>query len=623
MLVRLVLEQFVLVDRGELEFGPGLNVLTGETGAGKSILIDALGLLVGGRGSADWVRKGSGGLRLEGVFDLHDNPEILGRLREADIPVDEEELFIVRREIGADGRSRSFANGRQVLVSQLREWTEGLVWIVGQGEQRALLTSQQQELLLDRLAGGGSHAQQYRQLRRHYLDSKQRARDLDKAREAFRAEEEWLEFQVRELESASVEPGERQELIERRDALVRASRDTERRQDLLARLQEDDGSVLDHIETLLHRLGSDPGDARARDARSRDPRVGDPGTDDPAVGDPESYDPWSVTRAALLSARTSVHEAIDAIPDAPEDSEAELERIEERISEIARLLRKHGGDEESLRAHLDRMRERLEQGRCLDDEIDRAEREIQDVQIELSRVAEELSELRRGAAGRLSAKLTPELEALAMPGAALAFEFDRQESPDGLGSGDGPRYLPLEGGLDRITVRFQSHGGLEWGDLGRVASGGELSRVLLAMQAVLGEGAPPATWVFDEIDQGIGGETARRVGERLARMAEHTQVLLVTHLPAIAALAQRHLTVTKEGSDAVPSARIHPVEGEERLAELARMLSGDVGSKIARKHAEELLGAASVVAKRTRASAPKKRTPSTRSGSSRRQKEPR
>ncbi|MEZ4648751.1 MAG: DNA repair protein RecN [Candidatus Eisenbacteria bacterium] len=570
MLVRLVLEQFVLVDRGELEFGPGLNVLTGETGAGKSILIDALGLLVGGRGSADWVRRGSSGLRLEGIFDLHDNPEILSRLREAEIPVDEEEILIVRRDIGADGRSRSFANGRQVLVSQLREWTEGLVWIVGQGEQRALLTSQQQELLLDRLAGSSGLAQRYRELRRHYVGLRQRARDLEKAREVFRAEEEWLEFQVRELESASVEPGEREALSERRDALARASRDTERRQDVLARLQEDDGSVLDHIETLLHRLGND------------------------------AADPWSGTRDALLGARTAVHEAIEAMPEAPEDGEAELERIEERISEIARLLRKHGGDEESLRAHLERMRERLEKGRGIDDEIARAEGETAEVQAELSQVAEDLSQRRRTAAGQLSAKLTPELEALAMPGAALAFEFDRQESPDGLGAGDGPRYLPLEGGLDRITVRFQSHGGLEWGDLGRVASGGELSRVLLAMQAVLGEGAPPATWVFDEIDQGIGGETARRVGERLARMACHTQVLLVTHLPAIAALAQQHLTVTKEGSEAVPSARIHAAEGEERLAELARMLSGDVGSKIARQHAEELLGAASRVVRGTR-----------------------
>ena len=559
MLVRLLLEQFVLVDRGELEFGTGLNVLTGETGAGKSILIDALGLLVGGRGTAEWVRRGARRLHLEGVFDLRANPEIQKRLSEAGVPLDEEELFIVRREIGSDGRNRSFANGRQVLVSQLREWTEGLVWIVGQGEQRALLTSAQQELLLDRFAGAGGLASGYRRFRREFFELRQRMRELERAREAFAAEEEWLEYQVGELESASIEPGEREELLARRGTLALAARNAERAEQVFTRLREQNGSVLDHLESLLHQL-SDAGEGE-----------------------------WSPLRDGLLEVRERVRELIRAVPAVPEDVEGERERIDGRLSEIARLLRKHGDDEAAARAQLEKMRARLAEGRGLEEEIVRAGRELEKVREDLAATAEALSRSRQDAAERLSGKLIPELEALAMPGAALGFEFERQESPDGVGPVEGPRYLPLEGGLDKISVRFQSHEGLEWGDLGRVASGGELSRVLLAMQAVLGEGAPPATWVFDEIDQGIGGETARRVGERLARMAGHTQVLLVTHLPAIAALADRHLTVTKEETEDTPSARIRAVEGEDRLSELARMLSGDAGSKIARSHAEELL----------------------------------
>lgn len=570
MLVRLLLEQFVLVERGELAFGPGLNVLTGETGAGKSILIDALGLLVGGRGSADWIRRGAPRLAVEGVFDLAGNPEVRARLAEAEIPLDEEEILIVRREIGADGRSRSFANGRQVLVSQLRAWTEGLVWIVGQGEQRALLTSAQQELLLDRLAGSAAQAQAYRRLRRTFAELRERRRELERARETFRSEEEWLAFQVAELEAAGLAPGEREALREQRAALLQAEADGERRREFLARLRDDEASVLDHLESLLDRL-----------APSRGAEVGEL---------------WRPCRDGLVEIRERVHELLGAVPVVPtDDLPGERARIEERLAEIARLLRKHGDDEETAHARLVSMRVRLEEGRGLDPAIAEAVAGIERVRAELHEVAERLSAARRSAAERLSARLLPELEALAMPGAALRFDFEREEARDGIGPLEGPRWLPLDGGLDRIGVRFQSHEGLDWGDLGRVASGGELSRVLLAMQAVLGEGAPPATWVFDEVDQGVGGETARRVGERLARMAVHTQVLLVTHLPAIAALADQHLAVEKLDAGDAPVARIHAVGGEERLAEIARMLSGDPHSEIARRHAAELLATSRVV----------------------------
>ncbi len=559
MLLRLALEQFVVVETGELEFGSGLNVLTGETGAGKSILIDALGLLTGGRGRAEWVRPGGRRLSIEGVFDLRDQPETLERLRVAEIPMDEDDWLIVRREIGTDGRSRSFVNGRQILVSQLRELTTGLVWIVGQGEQRALLSQSQQEQLLDRIAGSAEAARAYRDIRRNFLTAKNRIGDLERARQEFRAEEEWLEYQVQEIDALGLRPGEREELEAERRRLASSRSDGERAAELRSRLSDMEGSVLDHVESALFKV---------EDATGSD---------------------WETIAETLRDVREKIHGIVSALPEPSEEVEEEAQAVETRLSELQRVFRKHDADEETLLALLSRMRGQLETGRSLDSELRDAESQLESVRDELAAAAAELSARRREAAQHLEASLGPELEALAMPGAGIRFVFEREESPDGVGPIEGRYFLPLEGGIDRISLRFQSHQALDWGELGRVASGGELSRVLLAMQAVLGQGAPPGSWVFDEIDQGVGGETARRVGDRLARMSEHTQVLLVTHLPAIAALADRHFTVEKDVDADAPLTHLQAVSGEARLGELARMLSGDMDSKVARRHARELL----------------------------------
>lgn len=562
MLLRLALEQFLIFESAVLELGPGIQVFTGEAGAGKSILVDALGLVTGERASADWVRAGADRLVVEAAFDLSDDPEGIAALSAAGIPHDDDCFLLLRREVGADGRSRAFANGRQILVGQLREWTAARVRIVGQGEQRSLLLPDQQEDLLDRAAAAGSQAARYRTLRRSFLDALTEREKLAREQEAFSGEVEWLRFQAQEIDSIDPKPGEREKLNALENQTQTRAETVARTRALRSRLIDDEGSIADHLESLLHELRRSEGS------------------------------PWTVIHEHLLELRESVRALARLIPSDEEELEFDPEAMIERRRALDRLVRKYGGDEEATRQHRIRVQERLDEGNSLVARIDTIETRLQSLSRESFDAGEMLSRMRQEAAHRLSSGASEILASLGMPGAELRFEFRREESAQGVRSNPTqPAIRPLEGGLDHITLKFRSHPSLDFGDLGRTASGGELSRVLLALHSVAGDAAMPGSWIFDEIDAGIGGETAVRVGERLTELAERTQVLLVTHLPVIAARANRHFRIVKEEHRGRPLARVELLEENDRLRELARMLSGDDRSEVARRHARELRGA--------------------------------
>lgn len=577
MLLRLTLDQFVIVETAALEFVPGLNVLTGETGAGKSILIDALGFLCGGHASSEWLRRGAERMTVEGALDLRadsgrDRAGIPGAslvetVESFGVPLDPDGLLLLRREMGPDGRSRCFANGRQILVSQLRTLTSGAVWIVGQGEQRALTASPEQEWLLDRYAHSLDRRRLYRELRRRFLEVRASLETMEAEREAFRREEEWLRFQAREISEAEVQPGERDRIEERRRAARARVEDQAFLGEVVSRLFEDEGSVLDHLESLAHRVHQAEGER------------------------------WREIERAIAALRESVRELRKLVPSMEEVELEDPEDVEERARHLGRLCRKYGGDEQSVLAHLEEVESRIETGERLAGDMEASSSAMEVLRSEVGAAGAMLSRLREESAQAFAEAAGVELQALGMAGAALTFLFRRESDPEGVPLPEGAdpgsglrRVRPLEGGLERVSLQFRSHPSEPSGELGKIASGGELSRILLAIHAALGENGPPGCWVLDEVDQGIGGETARRVGERLAIMARHAQVLLVTHLPAIAAQADRHFRVVKEEVRGRPSARVEGVAGEDRLGELARMLSGDAGSSIARKHARELLG---------------------------------
>ncbi len=613
MLLRLTLGEFVIVERADLEFVPGLNALTGETGAGTSILVDAIGLLAGSRGSTEWIRRGAERLLVEGALDLAHAPAAREAANRHGIPLEDGQL-LVRREIAADGRSRCFAGGRQVLVSQLRELTAGAIWTVGQGEQRVLTDPTEQEELLDRFGGTLKLRARYHSTREAFLAAVAECARLAAVRDSFAGDADFLRAQVREIREADPAPGERARLravVARGRAQVAKAALAE---ELEARLFREDGSVLDHLETLAHRLG-------AADETT-----------------------WGSLRGELESLRDAVRSL--RLPSLDDEEEGNLEAMEERLRLLERVCRRYGSDpiaavaagsaggaaagppnlattdpaggvaadgvgapgigadaghdspesaaelaaERSVLARLALLENRLAEGESLDGRLTEAEAARESARQDLAAAGGELSGRRAMAAVALAEAAGVELADLGMPGASLRFAFRSEPDPLGVPAGEsGGRVRPLENGLERARLMFRSHPAEAEGDIARIASGGELSRVLLALHAALGEASPPGCWILDEVDAGIGGETARRVAERLGRMAERAQVLLVTHLPVIAARAERHFCVVKEELLGRPSARVELLTGEARVRELARMLAGEPDSPTARRHARELL----------------------------------
>ena len=569
MLVRLALVEFLIVERAALEFAPGLNVLTGETGAGKSILVDAISLLCGARGSGEWVRRGADRLFVEGELDLRAVPPARAAARRLEIPLEDGFGLLLRREIGADGRSRCFAGGRQVLVSQLRELTAGAVWIVDQGEQRVLDDPEEQEWLLDRFGRAEELRQRYREARAAFLEAREAQQRAGEEEVSFRREAEWLRAQAEEIRAAALQPGERVRLRELRERLRGRNEELALADEVEGRLFREENSVLDHLETLHHRLSHVEGES------------------------------WASWRETLSELREAVRALRGSLPGREADLDADPDAVEERLRAIERVCRRYapGAGDEAEAAVLARQAEleaELERGERLGAVVLDLEGETERRREALGAVGEALSRSRAEAGIKLAALAAKELDHLGMRGASVRFGFERETDPEGVPSSDvgGARVQPLGGGLERVRLMFRSHPTEAEGGLGRIASGGELSRVLLALHAALGAAAPPGCWVLDEIDAGIGGETANRLAARLSSMARRAQVLLVTHLPLIAARADRQYRVVKSESTGRPCAAVSSLDGPERIAELARMLSGDATSATARRHAWELLEAA-------------------------------
>lgn len=582
MLRRLALEEFVIIERAAPEFAPGLNVLTGETGAGKSILIDAIGLLCGGRSSSDWVRRGAPRLVVEGEIDLARAPRALTAARELGVPLEENSVLLLRREVASDGRSRCFAAGRQILVSQLRELTAGAVWIVGQGEQRALADPAEQEWILDRFADSLGLREGYRACRARLLEAAVRMERLRADAAAFARDREWLFAQVEEIREADVAPGERDRLRAQLRLLQGSAQEEALREEIEERLWREEGSVLDHLETLLHRLGTQAGEL------------------------------WEEIRERIRLLRDEARELRHRLPRADAELQADPAALEDRLRRIDRLCRRHAGPdaaaddpqaEERLQQRLEELENRLAEGEALEAAIESCAADQEALRRALGESGANLSRVRSEAALRLSARVSAALSQLGMPGATLRFDLEWEEDEEGVprgGPGGERRVRPFESGLERVRPRFRPHPSEAEGDLARVASGGEFSRLLLAIHAALGASSPPGCWVLDEVDAGIGGETAGRVAVMLAGMARHAQVLLVTHLPAIAARGDRQVRVVKSERAGRPAVELQAVEGEERVRELARMLAGESDSETARRHARELLRSAEAPTASTR-----------------------
>jgi DNA repair protein RecN (Recombination protein N) len=557
MLVSLAIRDIVLIERLELELSAGLSVLTGETGAGKSILLDALGLALGARADSALVRPGAGQASIAAEFTITDAHPARAVLAEQGLAGDGS--LILRRQLGADGRSRAFVNDQPVGVGLLRQLGETLVEIEGQFEQQGLMDSANHRPMLDAFAGLGDAAAEVRRLwqawRRAAEARAAAAAELARARR----DEEFLRHAVDELSAIDPKPGEEEALTETRRLLMNREK------------------LLDAVRAAHGDLAGDRGaDAALSAAQRRLDRIAD-----------KAGDLTGPIIAALDRAATEIAEARDQLHRLltdPELAPHRLEQIEERLFALRDLARKHGVPPDQLAALAEKLATQLA---ALDDQggsLARLGQEEAAARQAYVAAAETLSRGRAKAARKLDTAINTELAPLKLDKARFATRMERlAEAEWG------------EHGLDRIVFEVSTNPGMPPGPLGRIASGGELSRLLLALKVVLAASSPVPTLVFDEVDSGVGGATAAAVGERLARLGTDLQVLVVTHSPQVAARARQHWRVDKiaagKGNGKVVT-RVAELDGEGRREEIARMLSGATITDEARAAADRLMATA-------------------------------
>jgi DNA repair protein RecN (Recombination protein N) len=551
VLLELRVENLLLIERAELRLAPGLNVLTGETGAGKTVLAHALDLLLGGRARAGIVRPGAGEAYVEGVFEL---PAALrGELGER-LPADAEEVVLARR-VSAEGRTRAYLCGRSAAVGDLREVAVALLSFYGQHEHRKLTLASSQLDVLDAFCGEAHLAR-----RAQFAATYARVGELEAALAALREragarerELDLLAFELEEIEAA--DPSEDEA------AGLRASRERLRHLEALR------GAALGAAQAAAPEEGVGVSGLLAAGGGGLDGVAGvDPALDALA----ERWRSLAYEADDLAGELLRYAEGLEGEPGA-------LEATEERLAVLERLERKHGGTIADVLAHAERCRARRDELAGAEVALERGAAELEAARAEQAKAAAALRSARAKAAPRLAGAVRQRLAELAMEGASFDIALEERE--------------PGPTGADTVEFLIAPNAGVPSGPLREIASGGELSRVMLALMGVANDGAE-TTLVFDEVDAGIGGHTARAVGSQLRALAEGRQILCITHLPQIASLAARHFSIEKDSEAEPARTTVRELASGEVVAELVRMLGADADDVGARRHAKELLAAA-------------------------------
>lgn len=550
MLLSLTLADFVLVDRLGLDFHPGFSVLTGETGAGKSILLDALALVLGERADTGVVRAGTERAEISAEFDLADVPGLGAWLEEQDL-AGEDSLLLLRRVVEAGGRSRAFINGRPATAQQLKAAGEFLVDIHGQHAHYSLLKPAEQRRLLDAYAGATDLAAQVAEAWRFWREAGERRRSAEARSGELAAEREQLADSVRELEALGFTAEGWQVLQEDQRRLAHATELVQGAQFAADALEGDEAGLLTQLRGVRARLAE---------------------------------------LAEIDPALTALHDALDGAAEVMQDTARDLRRYAERVdldpealmlaesrlAAIQAAARKHHIRPEAIPDVLANTRARLaELGEAADlAALARAEASRE---ADYRRLAGQLGARRAQAAQKLAQAVTDAMQQLAMKGGRFSVDL--------------PACEPGGHGLEEVVFQVSPHAGQALQALAKTASGGELSRLGLALQTVLSEVSGAATLIFDEVDAGIGGGVAEIVGRLLAEQGHHRQVLCVTHLPQVAARAGRHYRVSKTDGEGGVRTRVSPLDDAARTEEIARMLGGVEITEATRLHAAEMLGA--------------------------------
>ena len=547
MLTLLDIRNIVLIEALTLDFAAGLSVLTGETGAGKSILLDALGLALGGRGDAALVRSGADSARVTAEFDVAAAHPARALLIGQDIEI--EGSIIVRRQIKADGGSRAFINDQPVSAALLREAGALLVEIHGQSDDRGLLAARGHRALLDNFGGLAAPLASVRSTYTALTAARAAEATAAAQLETDARDREWLDHAIKELEALGAEPGEEVALAEARAAMQKGARLTD---DLAA------------IDALLG--GHDGGSSKLAQAARRLDRIA---VEHELLGEAlESLDRALVEAGEAEARLAAAVQALDADP-------ARLEATETRLFELRAMARKHRVDADALPALAETLQGRAAALVTGTDGLRALERATAAAVADYTAAAAALGLARRAAAGRLDAAVAAELAPLKLDAA----KFRTVVAP----AEPGPE------GSERVEFEIATNPGAPFAPLIKIASGGELSRFVLALKVALAETGSAGTLIFDEIDRGVGGAVASAIGDRLSRLANGTQVLVVTHSPQVAARGAHHWRIAKAVADGVTRTAVSPLDDGERREEIARMLSGADVTDEARAQAARLL----------------------------------
>jgi DNA repair protein RecN (Recombination protein N) len=549
MLTLLRVSGFALIDEVELSFGPGLTVITGETGAGKSILVEALGLLRGGRASADLIRAGADEARVEAIFDIAADSEFRQQLL-AD-GRDLGEGLVVRRAITRAGRGRIHLGGGLATAADLAASAGRLCAITSQHDQQLLMDPESQLAIVDAFAGNAATLGEAKQAFQALSGARAALAEFDADARARSEREDLLRFQLTELEQADLKPGEDETLRVERERCKGAEK-------FLAACTRGEDALYSGEDAAAGRIASVAREIAA--LAQIDPALA------PVV-------------ESLQGAQAQVEDAASSLSRYAGKMRFEPERlgeIEERLFLIGRLVRKHGGSVEAAVKRREEMARELSELGSFEEGLAIRRAAVAEAEKRMGELADLLSERRRKATRTLGKRIDETLRDLGLSGARVPIAVEDRETLGGKGR-------------DRVRFQFAPNPGEEPRPLDRIASGGELSRVMLAVTQALAREGQATTYVFDEVDAGVGGGTAEVIGRKLLAIAQHKQVLVVTHLPQIAAFASQHIKVSKESTKTRTTVRVVQLSDEERRDEIARMLGGATPTAQAAAHAEEML----------------------------------
>lgn len=552
MLSLLHIENIAIIQSADITFDPGFNVLTGETGAGKSIVIDAIGAVLGERTSRELIRTGAKNALVSAVFTGTLPTEWL---EENGFPTPDGELML-HREIYGDGRNICRVNGRPMTVAQLRQLGRQLLNIHGQHDGQQLLDPECHLGYLDRFGKTQPLLERYRQAYGEMAALRKQisALEMDEAERSRRVDT--LEYQIRELERADLKPGEDEELDARKTLLRSAGKLMEAIQEAQFALLggEDSRGACDLIAEA---------EGAVRSVAKLGPQLAELG------------EKLTALRYAADDAAETVRDFGDAFDFSPD----ELDRLESRLDVIYRLKKKYGSTVEEMLEYLDRCRRELEQMQDADDTIQRLETELARAREKARKLAEELSKARKAASLSLQSRIQDELRQLDMPKVRFETEFQESSAQDGMD----------ETGMDQVQFLMSANLGEALKPIQKVASGGELARIMLALKNVLAQDDGVGSLIFDEVDTGVSGRAAQKVAEKMADVAGYKQVLCVTHLPQIAAMADTHFSVEKGERDGRTYTRVERLDEQGRVEELARLIGGAAVTPALIKSARELL----------------------------------